>query len=283
MRATRFATLLLAFLSGDASLAQGAESTGSAERAARYYAAGLQEPLRQIRAGSQIVATCQDRFRAKCSKRHREAAARTGVTLEYLDALTLFAGQPAADPTSGLRRYSDVVAALDQVNVAIMDAAGEYDHALFARYGATLNACPPDNPQEFRASLLSLEHRDFRMFGLDSDEARARLLQAIADQEASLAESFGSPASTDDCVAARQLGELLMTMMSAKLERWSLEAGTAPGPDATRAIANEFLFQAATDLELIVNPDSRDRFEAIAGRMNNGNPEPKKSGLSLRW
>jgi hypothetical protein len=284
---TRFASTLLALLAaGAAPLALGTESGGSAARAARYYAAGLQEPLLQVRAGSQIVATCQGRFRAKCSKRHREAARRAGVTLEYLDALTLFPERPPTDPAASLVRYSDLIAALDQVNESIMRAAGEYDHGLFARYGATLSACPPENPQEFRASVLSLAHQDFRMFGLESDDQRARVLRSIADQEGSLAEAFDPPSSLEDCIAARQLGELLMTMISAKLAPWSLQAGAAPGPEATRGIANEFLFQAATELELIVNPARREQLETIAQRMNEGEPAkpvPEKSGLSLRW
>ncbi len=111
-------------------------------------------------------------------------------------------------------------------------------------------------------------------------------MQSIAEQETSLAQTFGNAASADDCVAARQLGELLMTMMSAKLAPWSLQAGAAPDPDATRGIANEFLFQAATDLELIVNPAKREQLETIAQRMNDGErvePVPEKSGLSLHW
>lgn len=284
---TRCAGTLLALLAaGVAPFALSTESSGSAERAARYYAAGLQQPLLQVRAGSQVVATCQSRFRAKCSKRHREAARRAGVTLEYLDALTLFPERPAADPTTKLARYPDLIAALDQVNESIMRAAAEYDHALFARYGATLSTCPPEKLQEFRASVLSLAHQEFRMFGLASDDQRARALQSIAEQETSLAQTFGNAASPEDCVAARQLGELLMTMMSAKLAPWSLQAGAAPDADATRAIANEFLFQAATELELIVNPAMRERLETIAQRMNDGKrvePVPEKSGLSLHW
>jgi hypothetical protein len=281
----RCASALLALLAaGAAPLALGTESSGPAERAARYYAAGLQQPLLQVREGSQIVATCQGRFRAKCSKRHREAAKRAGVTLEYLDALTLFPERPATDPTARLARYSDLIAALDQVNESIMRAAAEYDHALFARYGATLSACPPENLHEFRASVLSLAHQDFRMFGLESDDQRARVLQSIAAQETALAQTFGDAASPDDCVAARQLGELLMTMMSAKLAPWDQQAGAAPDPDATRGIANEFLFQAATDLELIVNPAKREQLETIAQRMGGAEPAPKKeSGLSLHW
>jgi hypothetical protein len=280
----RCASALLALLAAGAAFTIRAESSGSAERAAHYYAAGLQQPLLQVRAGSQIVATCEGRFRAKCSKRHREAASRTGVTLEYLDALTLFPERPAADPTTKLARYSDLIAALDEVNESIMRAAAEYDHALFARFGATLNACPPQNLHEFRASVLSLAHQDFRMFGLESDDQRARVLQSIAAQEASLAQSFGAATSADDCVAARQLGELLMTMMSAKLAPWGPQAGAAPDPDATRGIANEFLFQAATELELIVNPAKREQLETIAQRMSGGEPAPKKeSGLSLHW
>ncbi len=285
MAASRFACLLLAILAtAGVALANGAEPT-AAEFAARYYATGLQEPLLQIRAGSQIVTTCQSRFRSKCSKRHREAAARAGLTLEYLDALTLFPGRPASDPTAPLGKYTQVVTALDETNEAILRDASNYDRALFARYGAALSACPPDNPNEYRAALLSLEHSHLRMFGVDSDDKRARALQSIADEEAALAKNF-SDLTPEDCMAARQLGELLMTMISAKLVHWSVEATSSPNPDATRGIANEFLFQAATELELIVNPAKRERLETIALRMNEGKraePAPEKSGLSLHW
>jgi hypothetical protein len=158
MAALRFALTLFALLAAaGASRAGHVEPAAMAGRAARYYASGLQAPLLEIRAATQIVATCQRRFRARCSKPHREAADRAGLTLEYLDALSLFPERLSADPTSRMNKYADVV------------------------------------------------------------------------------------------------------------------------------IANEFLFQAATELELIVNPDARALFDAFAPRIEPGKSAPQKSGFSLRW
>jgi hypothetical protein len=287
MAAPRFAlTLLMLLAPAGASQADAVEptpmATGMAGRAASYYATGLQAPLLEIRAGTKIVATCQRRFRTRCSKPHREAADRAGLTLEYLDALSLFPERLSEDPTARLKNYADVVTALDAANVSILRAARDYDGTLFARYRAALNACPPENPAQHRESLQALVQRDLQMFDVETDE-RARFLQSISDQEAALAADFSDAISAEECVARRQLGELLLTMLSAKLEPWGGEAKDFPGPDATRGIANEFLFQATTELELIVNPDARPRFDAFAQRIKPGESAPQKSGFSLRW
>lgn len=283
MAGPRFALPLFALLVGaGAAQAADAESAGAAARAARYYAFGLQAPLLEIRAGAQIVAACHRRFRAQCSGQHREAGDRARLALEYLDALTLFPERSPANPAANLKKYADVVAALDATHESILHAALEYDRALFARYGAALNACPPGNPAEYRQSLELLELLDLRMFGVNLYE-HATVLMAITDEESRLGATFNEMVPAQDCVATRQLGELLLTMLAAKLAPWSGEPKDAPDADATRAIAHEFLFQAATELELIVNPESRGKFDAFAQRLNTGEPAPKKPGISLRW
>ncbi len=87
-----------------------------------------------------------------------------------------------------------------------------------------------------------------------------------------------------ECAATRDFGELLMTMMSAKLGPWRSDAEAIPGPEATRSIANEFLFEVATELQVTVYPESRGTFDAIAQRIHDREPRaPKKSELTLSW
>ena len=127
--------------------------------------------------------------------------------------------------------------------------------------------CPPENLAQYRESLAALEQLDIRAFGAPVDA------------------SFALPAiSPDACAATRDFGELLMTMMSAKLEPWRRGADAVPSAEATRSIANEFLFEVATELEVTVNPDSRGTFDAIAQRLHDREPAaPKKSGFNLSW
>ena len=256
---------VLLLLCMSCSRADAAEGDALAAATARYYADGLQAALLQIRAGATIVETCKKRFRPKCSKRHREAADKARYTLEYLDALTLTAPRPRDDdrPAATVTTYEDVVAALDTVNERILRAAREYDHVLFARYEATLEMCPPESVTQYRESLATLEQLDIRAFGSPVDASPA--LPAI---------------SPDACAATRDFGELLMTMMSAKLEPWRRGADAVPSAEATRSIANEFLFEVATELEVTVYPDSRGTFDAIAQRLHDSEPAaPKKTRL----
>jgi hypothetical protein len=266
MRARTLTCALIALLAGGAPIARSSDTDELAARAAHYYADGLEAPLLKVRAGAAIIETCRQRFRSKCSKWHREAADKARFTLEYLDALTLFPQRLASDPAAPLTQYADVVIALDTVNDDILKAAREYDHALFVRYDTTLRACPPDNLAQYRESLTALEQLDVRAFGPADGSA------AVPD------------ISPEDCAATRDFGELLMTMMSAKLEPWRRGADAVPGAEATRSIANEFLFEVATELEVTVHPDSRPTFNAIAQRLHDSEPAaPKKPGLSLSW
>jgi hypothetical protein len=268
MRARRFTCALIVLLSGGEQVAWGSDADTLAADAARYYANGLQAPLLQIRTGAVIVETCKKRLRSSCSKRHRLAADKAPYTIEYLDALTLFPRRLTSDPSATLRKYADVVGALDAVNAEVIRAARDYDRALFDRYRATLQACPPENLAQYHESLDALEQLDVRAFG--------------AAAPSSVENS--PPATTDACAAARDFGELLMTMMSAKLEPWRRGADALPDPEATRSIANQFLFEVATELQVTVDPDSRSTFDAIAQRLHDSEPRaPKKPGLTLSW
>jgi hypothetical protein len=284
-------TLLLLMAATQASLAGGSETSGSAERAARFYAAGLQAPLLQIRAGTQIVATCQKRFRAQCSERHRQAADKARLTLDYLDALTLFPERLPFDPAANLKSYDDVKAGLDAVNELLMNAVREYDRALFARYGATLRECQPDNIDLYRGSLHALEDLEFDMLGVGSIDERERVRQSIDGEEVSLARRIHAEWPDGDCAAASRIGEFLMEMTFAKLQPWRTEPGAPlktgfPDADETRGIASEFLFQAAAELEVIVNPSMRAKLLAISKRLPAEEPaqpeKPEKPGLEMR-
>jgi len=277
MNARPFTGALIALLGSAGMPAFAAEADALAARTASYYAGGLDTPLQKIRTGAALIETCKKRFRSKCSKWHRQAADRAHFTLEYLDALTLFAPQPAATvrPAATLASYTDVVAQLDAINGEIRDAARVYDHALFTRYEATLTACPPENLAQYRESLEGLQQLDVRAFGAFSSGD---------DDESSRAAAALAATSAEECAAVRDFGELLMTMMSAKLEPWRRGPDAVPGPDATRSIANEFLFEVATELEVTVHPDERARFDEIAQRVHDSEPAaPKKSGFHLSW
>jgi hypothetical protein len=251
-------------------------------RAARYYSEGLQAPLLQLRAGAQIVETCRRRFRAECSERHRLAAGKALHVLEYLDALTLFPERLDSDPAAALKTYEDEVEVLDDVNDSILRAAALYDRGLFARYEATLGECPPENLAAYEESLATLDQRDFEIFQVRA-LANSRYTELATTPKQS-AQKIAAPGSPEDCVAARDLGELLMTMMKAKLTPWDRPANVQPDAEATRSIANEFLFEVATELETLVNPASSGKIRDIAARMSDGDPAPKKKdGLSLSW
>jgi hypothetical protein len=275
MRARPITCSLIALFASGGPVAWSIEPDASAARVARYYDDGLETALMKIRTGVAVVEACKKRFRSSCSKRHRQAADKAQYTILYLDALSLFPQRLTNNPSAALKKYEDVVAALDAVNTDIVRAARDYDRALFDRYRATLETCPPENVAQYRESLHALEQLDARAYG-----------GAVpGGEEISLRASAASAAlSGDDCPATRDFGELLMTMMSAKLEPWRRSADVLPDADAARGIANEFLFEVATELEVTVNPDSRGTFDAIAQRMHDSEPRaPKKSGFSLSW
>jgi hypothetical protein len=164
-----------------------------------------------------------------------------------------------------------------------MRDAGDYDRRLLARYGGTLRACPGDYAAAQRASLAEQIRIDLAGFqALASDELPAAI-NAIAREEAAIAEAWQqSPAG--DCAAARELGEFLMQLMHSKLQPWSGEdrfVGNLdrefefhlpgnPKPDATptrdvaHAVAGNFVTVVATELQLVVFPETRARLNTLA-------------------
>src|SRR5690242_5334534 len=149
----RLSFLFMAFAT--LSAASAATQETPATRAARYYAEGLERPLLQLRAGAQLVQACVDRLKRACDEDQHELAEGTYL-IDLLNALTLFPQRPTND-AARFTRARDLEARLAANDAALIREAADYDLMLFARYGAALRACPPeDGAAEFHASLAAL-------------------------------------------------------------------------------------------------------------------------------
>jgi hypothetical protein len=255
-------------------------------RAARFYAAGLELPLLQIRNGVMLVQACSGRLRRGCDEKQRELAA-DNRTLLLLDELTLFPQRLTGDPAAGIGKARELEQKIGEASLELLRAAGDYDRLLFARYGATLRACPNDDVTRFRESLDELVRLDLTGFQALADEEVAKAREIIARDAETLAATLRQ--SPDDCVAARRLGEYLMQLMDSKLQPWSGEKnrvesapkafqfGAPPKvvePTASEklrqdrelahAVAGNFVTVIATELQLTVFPESESRISAIA-------------------
>jgi hypothetical protein len=249
-------------------------------RAARYYAAGIETPLLELRRGALLVQTCATRLRRACSKEQRRLAGSTG-SLALLDELTLFPQRPTGDVSA--KNMEELKQRMAEARAALMRSAGDYDRQLMARYGAALRVCPGDFGPRYRESLDALAAADMRWFqeleGPDIDAARA----ALGTAESAAADELRKlPAP--DCEAALILGQLLMEMMNAKLEPWTHDnrraggvdpqfdfdaarkppADDTPTRDVAVSIAGNFVTVVATELQLTVFPETGPRIKAIA-------------------
>jgi hypothetical protein len=255
-------------------------------RAARFYAAGLELPLLQIRNGVMLMQACSKRLRRGCDKQQRELAADNRILL-LLDELTLFPQRPTQDPAANIDNPRELQQKISEASAAVLRAAGAYDRILFARYGATLRACPSDDVTMFRESLETLVRIDLTGFQSLAGDDFVEAAGAIARDEESIAASLRQ--SAEDCVAARKLGEYLMQLMDAKLQPWSGEkkrienaqntfefgAPQTDEPTASEkhrqdrelahAVAGNFVTVVATELQLTVFPESESRIQAVAG------------------
>lgn len=277
----RIAFLMLAVAASVAGAGETAEV-----RAARFYAAGLEVPLLHLRSGVLLVQACSKRLRRGCDGQQRELAANNRALL-LLDELTLFPQQPAQDPAAGISKPRELRQKISETSAELLRTASEYDRNLFARYGATLLACPNDDAATFRKSLDDLVRVDLTGFQSLSGEELVKASESIANEEASIASSLHQ--SLGDCVAARNLGEYLMQLMDSKLQPWSGEKQRVENaPDnfqfgapkvkvvdptdsekrrqdreLAQAVAGNFVTVVATELQLRVFPESESRIEAV--------------------
>ena len=255
-------------------------------RAARFYAAGLELPLLQIRTGVKLLQTCSARLRRGCDKKQRELASDSR-TLLLLDELTLFPQRLTGDPAVGISKPLDLQQKIREASADLLRAAGDYDRELFTRYGATLRACPNDEVTVFRESLEELVRLDLTGFQALAGEEVTTVSASIARDEEALAASLRE--SPEDCAAARGLGEYLMQLMHSKLQPWSGEKDRVEKvPDSfqfgapkvveptdgekrqrdrelAHAVAGNFVTVIATELQLTVYPESESRISALAG------------------
>jgi hypothetical protein len=255
-------------------------------RAARFFAAGLETPLLELRRGALLVDVCMHRLRRACTKEQRRLAAESR-TLALLDELTLFPQRPP--DVAGIGSAGALAQEIAAARAALMRAANDYDYRIIARYGAALRTCPGDSGPNYRESLDALVDVDLRGFqGLDGADYEAAR-RAIADAESQALTTLRELPMAD-CDAALAVGQLLMEMMTGKLEPWTREhrrvanpgpdfdfnapvkppAGAAPTRDLAISVAGNFVALVATELQLRVFPETAPRIKAIADDVARG-------------
>ena len=259
-------------------------------RAARYYAEGLEPALLEIRAGAGLIHACKDRLRKACADEQVKLAAGNQV-LTLLDALTLFPRRLDADPAANITRPADLRRKIAETSAALLREAGNYDRQVFARFEGTLEACPPEQDNEaYVESLSALLLVDMLKFqGLMPEDAKASLIEHIEAAQRERDRWRDLPA--EDCVAARKIGEYLMQLMNSKLRPWTAPEATAERPrefdfdhpkkegtpdaetlakkraedrELAHAVAGNFVSVFATELQLLVFPESGARIKEIA-------------------
>ena len=272
--------LCLALVAGDA-LADESPDV----RAARYYAEGLDKPLLQVRAGAVLIQACADRLQKACTPDQRKAAAGASA-LTLLDQLTLFPQRPSEDPTVGISRRRDLEKKMSETSAALMREAGAFDRELFARVGAALEVCAPDEEgPDYLTALEAMKLVNYAGFqGMPAADIAKMLIDETGREEA-LAEKMRA-APREDCIAARKLGEYFLELMNSKLKPWNEPEPPAtpprefdfdrpkaapekevPKPDdreLAHTVAGNFVTVVATELQLIVHPESEARIKALA-------------------
>jgi hypothetical protein len=279
-----FRALLAVIATCAASMAAGdAPADTAAARAARYYAAGLELPLLQLRRGVLLLQACTARLRSACTKEQRALAARNH-TVALLDELTLFPQRPDADPVGGVQRAVDLRERISATSDALLRDANAYDREILARYGAALDTCPGDYEVEryhrLLDALISVELRRFQGVAEPDYAAASIAMRNIRTREAATLRSL--PAN--DCAAILDVGHLLMELMDSKLQPWTradqrvanpgrefdFDAALKPPPDDAPApglvhsITGNFITVVATELQLRAFPESAPRIKAIA-------------------
>jgi hypothetical protein len=256
----------------------------ASERAARFYADGLELPLLQMRNGMMLVQTCEKRLRRGCDKQQRELVANDR-TLQLLDEFTLFPQRPAQDPATGIGNARQLRQMISETSAALLLTSSEYDQSLFARFGASLRACPDENELLTRKSLEELVRLNLSGFQSLAGESLAAATEAISRDEELIAGRLRQ--SPEDCIAARRLGEHLMQLMHSKLQPWSGEKQRVESAanafqfgapkvveltasekrqedrELAHAVAGNFVMVVATELQLTAYPDSESRIRAV--------------------
>jgi len=237
-------------------------------RAARFYAAGLELPLLQIRNGVTLVQACSGRLRRGCDGKQRELAANNR-TLLLLDELTLFPQRLTGNPATAIRKPRELQQKIGEASAELLRAASDYEDVT-----------------RFHESLDELVRLDLAGFQALAGEEVTKAREIIARDAETLAASLRQ--SPEDCVAARRLGEYLMQLMDSKLQPWSgenkrvenapnaFQFGTPKVVEPTdsekrrqdrelaHAVAGNFVTVIATELQLTVFPESESRISEIA-------------------
>lgn len=272
--------VLLTIIACSVTLAAATETPQA--RAARYYAAGLELPLLQLRHGAQLLRTCATRLRAACSKQQRELAAKNR-TLALLNELSLFPRPTDAD-SADLKRAADLRQRIQDTSDALLQDANVYDRLLLVRYGAALETCPGDyDLATYNQTLEKLTSAELREFQGVAEPDVANVITAMNQARREEAERLRS-LPPEDCAAVVDVGQLLMELMTSKLEPWThadrriadqdrrlqFDATPKPPRDDTlppglaNSVAGNFITVVATELQLKVFPETAPRIKAIA-------------------
>jgi hypothetical protein len=278
--------LAIALLASSLTAQAVADETPEA-RAARYYAEGLERPLLQLRTGAMLIEACKQRLREACDDEQLEPATESHL-LTLLDALTLFPQRLDADPGAQITKARDLRKKFRNTSTELLREAGDYDRKVFARFGATLLACPPDEEQpDYGAALETLFVVDLVGFqGMRLDDVPGQQIAQLEESQREAEKWRQLP--REDCIAARKVGEYLMQLMHSKLRPWSspettvdrqrafdfsqpkkaepIELKPAQDRELAHAVAGNFVAVFATELQLMAFPESAARIKEIAER-----------------
>jgi hypothetical protein len=235
-------------------------------RVARYYAADLEPALIAMRVGTMLISECADRFASECTAGQKRAAAGKESGFELLDLLTLFPLR--VNLTAGVpsKTYAQLRERLATTSDLVLSQAASYDLRLFARYGATLRACPPKDVAEWRESLQSMQAIDLKHFMRLTKEQLDSAVEQMVLEEIQLAEVIQRDWAPGECAAAQETGLTLLQYMYTKLEPWMPGAEYPDGSDVRRGAAGDFVQSVAIELEMMVNPGVREQILAIGKR-----------------
>jgi hypothetical protein len=235
-------------------------------RIARYYAADLEPALLAVRIGIMIVSQCADRFASECTDGQKGAAADKASKFAILDLLTLFPTRVDLKFDDPDRTYAQMRETLSAMTDEVLKLAANWDLLLFARYGATLRACPPPDAADWRRDVAIFQGAEFTHFRLLSDREREDEIARMVIEELRLRDVIKKEWTPDECTAAQETGVKLLEHLYGKLQPWMANGTYPEGRDVRRDATIVFLQSAAIELETLVNPGVREQLKALRKR-----------------
>lgn len=255
----RFA-LLCALLLSCAASGEDAAPQAVPERVVHFYADDIEGPLLLLSAGELLVDQCKGKIREQCTEAQRKSAGDQVSIRAQLDLMTLFREQVAASLEKPVSSYEDMRTRLKGIAEELLVATDRYDRKLFARFGAVLKACPPQEVEEYRRDLNIFVVNDLYRFPARSVVEFTEVRLEVEAEEAALAERIRKEWPPEECKAALELGETLLQFMYTKVQPWYTDPELDLDRDQRRGRDAQFLILAAYELESRVNPGLRAKF-----------------------